>query len=138
MSDKEPQVLPTPPIGCPLQYFRDDQSLADPIAAICTRIDGPGMVTLSVYAPNHPMGQTRAGVGWAGDDRRLDGSRPFRKNGVWNFIDGVKPRDAMKFHKDLMERRANSLRAAEEQAERDRMEALHRHSSLKSPAKVDE
>lgn len=132
----EPQILPTPPIGCPLQYFKDDLNLTDPVACVCTRIDGPGFVTLSVYPPNHPMGQTRQGVGWAGDDRRLDGSRPFRKSGCWNFIDGIKPRDAMKFHKEILDRRAAMVRAAEEQAERDRMEAMSRHAVHQSTAKA--
>jgi hypothetical protein len=50
----------------------------------------------------------RTGVNWVGDDRRIQGSRPFKPNGCWDFLDALRPRAALKFHQDQLAARAES------------------------------
>lgn len=97
----EPQLLPTPEIGLPVQWIPDDMNPTDCVAAFCTKIEAPGRIGVAVYSHNHTVAY-KSGVHWVGDERRLSPERPFKRNGCWDFVPSIKPRQALKYHQDLL------------------------------------
>jgi hypothetical protein len=108
----EVQLLPTPENGLPIWYYPDDQNIKDPQAAICTKIEGPGKVGLIVFSHNME-GRYISGVYWAGDDRRLDPSRPFKRAGVFDFMPALKPRNVLAYHQAELARQESAAAAHE-------------------------
>jgi hypothetical protein len=101
------QMLPTPEVGLPLRYYLDDSNTEDFVAATCTKIEAPGKIGIAYMTHNRVLSY-KSGVNWVGDDRRIAGSRPFKQNGCWDFLDALKPRNAMKFHQEQLAARAES------------------------------
>lgn len=101
------QLLPTPEVGLPIQYYPDDADTASYVAAVCTKIESPGKIGIAYMTHNRVLSY-RTGVNWIGDDRRLSNSRPFKPNGCWGFLAALQPRNAMKFHQDQLAARAES------------------------------
>lgn len=125
------QLLPTPYVGLPVLWYRDDQNIKDPIAATVTRVDGPGKVSL-YYVPFSGHISHVSGVNWVGNDDRLAPGRPFRRNGVWDFLPDLKPRSAAKYHKELLAKRAAAAKKAEEQERARQAELLKQHEDAKA------
>ena len=131
MSDApEKQILATPDIGWVVHYYRDDQNLDDPIAAMVVAQEGPGRVSICLFE-NRRMPTFKSGVNWSGDNRRILPNRPFRVNGCWDFPPHSKQRDAMKFHKEILDKHQAKQKAVEDQAEQDRIRLLKQHAERK-------
>lgn len=129
MDDKQ-QILPTPPVGWPVVWYRSDMEQNEPIAATVTAVEAPGRVSLYYVALNGFLAHKR-GVNWVGDDRRLSPGRPFRVNGCWDFLPDIKPRNATKFHKDEIARREKLEKQRQDEFRRQREEAEKAHEARK-------
>lgn len=115
MSDQlDPQILPTPEVGLPVRWFVDDMDPNNFASAICTKIEAPGRIGLAVFSHNHTVSY-KSGVHWVGDARRTAPERPFKRNGCWDFVPSLQPRNALKFHKDEIKKmeEAQEKQAAE-------------------------
>lgn len=97
----EQQLLPTPELGLPILWYMDDMDTANCATAMCTKIEAPGRIGVVVFSHNH-VASYKSGVHWIGDDRRLAPDRPFRRNGCWDFVPSLKPRNALKLHQDYI------------------------------------
>ena len=102
----------------------------DPISATCVKVEGPGRIMLAVFEPHRTM-YYKPGVHWAGDDRRTDTNRPFRRNGVWKFPPYSKQRDAMKYHQVVLAENAEKARLEEERVEQDQRRRAEQHEQVK-------
>ena len=129
----ETQLLPTPPVGWPILWYRNDQDATETIAAICVKIEAPGQVKIAVLAPDHVV-HCRGGVHWWGDDRRMSPGRPYRRNGCWSFIEGLAARDAMKEHKVVLDRRLALLVKEQEARDAAMRAAQEHHERIKADA----
>lgn len=110
MSDT--QLLPTPEVGYPVNYYPDDMDTNNFVAAICTRVEGPGKIGIVVFTHNFEH-RYLSGVQWIGDDRRLSPDRPFRRFGCWEFLPSLRPRSSLGYHQAEL---AKHAAAAEAQA----------------------
>ena len=97
----EQQLLPTPEVGLPVRWYLDDMDTENCAAAFCTKIESPGRIGLVVFSHNH-VATYKSGVHWIGDERRMSPERPFRRNGCWDFVPSIKPRNALKLHQDYI------------------------------------
>jgi len=125
------QLLPTPYVGLPVIWYRDDQNIKDPIAATVTRVEGPGKVSLC-YVPFNGHLAHVSGVNWVGNNRRIAPGRPFRRNGVWEFLADLKPRMSTKYHKDVIAKREAAAKAAARQEEARKQALLQQHEDAKA------
>lgn len=104
---QEQQLLPTPEVGLPVRWYLDDMDTENYAAAFCTKIEAPGRIGVAVFSHNHTVSY-KSGVHWIGDDRRLSPERPFRRNGCWDFVPSMIPRNATKLHKEELQRMAEA------------------------------
>lgn len=84
--------IPTPCVGMVVQHWaqRDEREEPTVSAAVVTRIELPGVVTLSVF-PIMGDPRTRVGVPW-----RFDLTKPGpqrRERGTWDYIPGTPKND---------------------------------------------
>lgn len=104
--------LPTPPVGTPVVWYpratldRDNQ-----IAAIVTKVEGPGKLTLTVFRPQSMPDATRRGC--------LHVSHPIHENrhnsvsqnsGAWDYPEGVTiPKSHRDLHLEQLQRKRDSI-----------------------------
>jgi len=126
----EIQLLPVPDLGLPVNYYPDDMDPKNFVAAICTKIEGPGRIGLAILSHNSDLRYV-SGCHWIGDDRRMEPSRPFRRFGCWDFIPAVRPRNVLAYHQAELARQ-EAAAALHETAFRQAAEAREKaHESRK-------
>ena len=105
---KEP--IPTPPVGTALVWYRQARQDGGQNAAICTGIDGPGKIKLSVFPPNG-MKENKQGVLNCKDPihEKLT-NRVSKENGAWDYPDGTGPsKGHYKVHIDRLQHKKDGF-----------------------------
>ena len=125
-------LLPTPPIGWNVQYFKPgDTKQEQPVAAQVTAIEGPGRVVLVIQQP-HKMPSHKAACYHVTEPKIMDGT--WRGKDTWDYIDGHTNKHPFNLHKGQLERKAkNAEQQAVQQAEieenyKRRLAALKKHN----------
>lgn len=100
--------IPTPPVGwCVIWYRRAHVAEGAEIAAIVTKVEGPGKITITAFAPVAVPDPTRRGclhVSHPVHEQRANASSV--NSGAWDYPTGVKPpKEHYQYHIDLI--RAN-------------------------------
>jgi hypothetical protein len=70
-------------------------------------------------------------VNWIGDDRRLKPGRPFKVNGCWDFLPDIKPRNATKYHKDMLAKREAAEKKRQKELQQMQEDARQAHEARK-------
>jgi hypothetical protein len=87
VEEETPDVeYPTPVVGFPLNYYlKGDHDQNDPVAAVCTKIEGVGRIAMTVFRPGgHVAGYT--GI--------YHISHPMAaKAHTWSFVEGLPGKD---------------------------------------------
>lgn len=91
VSQKSEVRIPTPPIGCPVQFFIGGDKSAKPTAAmVLDQQSHPGEVQLRNM--RNTIGASLSGVVWAGDpkhDTQGIHSHARKQNGCWDYLPGT-------------------------------------------------
>lgn len=133
IKEEKANPLYTPHIGCEVQW--SDRGEGDPIAAIVTAIERPGVVKLTILRPNAHPG-FKNGVQWAKTPAVLanphDPSRVH--NGTWDYAPEVKPpKSHEQLHIRELERREDAAHKQKIEYEKAEAARIEREAAKKKP-----
>lgn len=109
---------PTPPVGTILVWFnaakRDpNRPYEDAVAAIVTKVDGPGKLTLAAIPPFGMLSHKRSSH-YVGHPIHLQRANSVSiESGSWDYPEGARPhKDHYKMHLDEIQRQLNESEAS--------------------------
>jgi hypothetical protein len=113
--------LPTPPVGYTVVWYdRADKRDGAEIAAIVTKVEGPGKLTVTTFRPQGMPDPTRRGCLHA--THKLHDNRHntvSRNSGSWDYPQGVRaPKEHFKHHMEQLEAKVEMLQGRLEDAEK--------------------
>lgn len=104
--------LPTPPVGTPVVWYPRAQVGADnQIAALVTKVEGPGKVTLTAFRPQGTADPTRRGCLHVSHPVHEQRANAVSVNaGAWDYIEGWDvPGEHYELHRGVLEIKRDSL-----------------------------
>ena len=113
-------LLPTPPVGTIVVWYeRGRVEASAQRAAVVTKQEAPGKLTITVFAPN-AMQSHKQGVLHVTHSVHEKAHNSVSKNsGGWDYVEGTKiPESHYKIHLDVVEGKLVTMRAQLAEAER--------------------
>ena len=118
--------LPTPPVGTPVVWYdRAERKEDGEIAALVTKVEGPGKVTVTVFRPQGMPDPTRRGcLHMSHPTHEQRHNAVSRNSGGWDYPIGSRaPKDHLALHteqlnmrKDALQKSIDDIKAANEPA----------------------
>ena len=112
--------FPTPPVGAMVVWYaRADVREGAEIAAIVTRVDGPGKISLTAFRPQGMPDPTRLGVLHVNHPTHLSKHNSVSVNtGAWDYPDGtIPPKSHYARHTEALNKKRDGLLDQLSQAE---------------------
>lgn len=133
-------ALPTPEIGRWVWFYKQGDLKSDPVAALVTRQDGPGQVTLECHGPHSQVNINVTGVHFK--EHPFLETNPqvakMKNGGVWDFKEGDKPTEAHKtLHRRQLEMQIKSANEELLKACEDEIRRRDRSAPPGSPEKAE-
>lgn len=88
---------PTPPVGTTVIWYKR-ADISDPYAALVTKVEAAGKVTLTVFVPFAVPTHTRGALHVTNPIHKLRANSVSVNSGSWDYVSGVRP---PKSHFDL-------------------------------------
>ena len=128
--------LPTPEVGRCVVWYRglvDGKPDGNEIAAIVTRIDGPGQISLRTFEHNSSNSGNVTGSHYVEHPFLKESPAVAKRSGCWDYSDGDKPTQKHgQIHIAELDRK---IRAAQEELRLEREREIRRSTQAPPPEK---